>query len=127
MRIAIPCIESSGRLYISPHFGRAQCFAIYDVDKNDSRMIELDKNPITISEHGSGRGRVIVERLLNKGINAVIVYSIGSGAFYKLRDAGIRVFLLDRIISIEEALKLFRDGILREAEGPVERLKQPKL
>jgi len=121
MRIAIPCTESSGSLYVSPHFGRAQCFAIYEIYDDSIKMLAVEKNPVAPMEYGGGRGRVIVDMLLRYGVEGAIVYEIGSGAFYRLHEAGVKIFLVDRIMNIEEAIRLFKEGRLREASKPVER------
>jgi len=120
MRIAIPCEESGGRLYISPHFGKARYFAVYEVHGDSVRRLALEENPIATVEHSGGKGRVIIDQLLRHGVNAVIVHGIGPGAFYNLREAGVRIYLADRVTPIEEILNLFKEGKLSEAEKPIE-------
>jgi len=67
------------------------------------------------------RSRIVVDLLMKFGVQAVIAYEVGPGAFYRLAEQGVRVFLVERVMPVEEALKLFAEGKLREVNQPVER------
>jgi len=119
--VSLSPVQNLVEVSIYPHFGRARCFAIYEIYDDSIKMLAVEKNPIASIEYGGGRGRAIIDMLLRYGVEGVIVYEIGSSAFYRLREAGARIFLVDRIMNIEEAVRLFKEGRLREASKPVER------
>jgi len=121
MRIAVPAVESGGKLYVSPHFGRALYFAVYDVGEEGFKLVAVERNPAAAIEERGARGRIVVDLLMRFGVQAVIAYEVGPGAFYRLAERGVKVFLVERVMPVEEALKLFAEGKLREVNQPVER------
>jgi len=78
-------------------------------------------NPAAAAEERGVRGRVVVDLLMRFGVQAVIAYEVGLGAFYRLAEQGVRVFLVKRVMPVEEAIKLFAERKLREVNQPVER------
>jgi len=122
MRIAVPAVvESGGELYVSPHFGRALYFAIYDVGEEGFKLVAVERNPAAAVEERGMRDRMVVDLLTRFGVQAVIAYEVGLGAFYRLAELDIKVFLVERVMPVEETLKLFAEGKLWEANQPVER------
>ncbi len=119
MRVAIPCIKLRDILRVSPHFGRAPLFAIYELTNSGFKLVALEENPAMRSIRE--RGEAIAQLLAKYGVDTVIVYEIGPGAYSKLVDRGIQVFLVNELVSVEEALRLFKEGKLTKAEGPTER------
>jgi len=126
LRIAVPCVKSGEKLYVSMHFGRAPFLAIYDVD-GEAKLVKLERIPYGGEHehehghgHGHGGGHAIMDLIANYGVEAIIAYNLGYGAFYRLRDAGVKIYLVDRTIPVEEALKLLIEGKLREASEPRE-------
>jgi len=120
MRVGIPCVKSGEKFYISPHFGRAPYFALYEVSEEGVKLVKIEENPHGIKEHRGGEGRLIIDLLLKNGVEGVVVYGIGSGAFYRLRENGVKIFAVDKFMPVEEALELLRTGKLKEAEKPLE-------
>ncbi|ADV64529.1 NifB/NifX family molybdenum-iron cluster-binding protein [Desulfurococcus mucosus] len=121
MIVCIPAMTSGGRNYVSLHFGKAPYFAFYEVSDTGFKQLSLERNPFATMGSGSSKGQAIARYLVSKGVEAVIAYEVGPGAFQHLRDHGIRVFVVEKTLPIEEALKLFIEGALTEAKEPVER------
>lgn len=119
MRIAIPCIKVRDLLRVSPHFGRAPLFAIYELESSGPRLVALEENPAMRAV--GKRGEAIARLLTSYGVSAVIVYEVGPGAYRKLASRGIRVYVIDKLVTVEEALHLFQEGKLAEAKSPIER------
>ena len=119
MRVAVPCIRLGDLLRVSPHFGRAPLFAIYELASSGPRLVALEENPAirTVGE----RGEAIARLLARHGVNAVIVYEIGLGAYSKLASRGIRVYVIDELATVEEVLHLFKEGKLVEVKSSVKR------
>jgi len=63
----------------------------------------------------------LVSFLLRSGVSALVAYPIGLGAYYRLRDSGVRVNLVEEIVETDRAAELLREGKLREAEEPAEK------
>ncbi|SMO69695.1 Predicted Fe-Mo cluster-binding protein, NifX family [Balnearium lithotrophicum] len=108
MRITIPILEKevNGRKLINPHFGKSNLFAIFDTETGNLEILE---NPTL--ELQRGRGNYIAKLFSEKGIEAVLVKDIGSGALSKLENFEIKVYLLSQSIKfLDEALELFKEG-----------------
>ena len=116
MKIAVPVLEReiNGRRLINPHFGRTSLFAIVDLE---SGRTELMENPGFNVERG--RGRLIAEGFLREDIQGVLVKEIGSGAFERITDLGIRIFLVPSEVKfLEEAIELFKEEKLKPLREP---------
>jgi predicted Fe-Mo cluster-binding NifX family protein len=122
MILGLPIIRAGEKYNLSPHFGRAPYFALVEVDGNEYRVLEVIENPHVKHEHGRGAG--VIDLVTSRGVNALIVQGIGYSAFNLLRERGVRVYsapeTLEGLITLEEAVKMFVEGKLEEAEGPRE-------
>ncbi|MEM2021523.1 MAG: NifB/NifX family molybdenum-iron cluster-binding protein [Zestosphaera sp.] len=119
--IAVPLLKSGGVSYVYPHFGRAPYFALADVSGDGYRVISVEENPHLSHEHGKSEG--LINYLLSRRVEAVIVSGVGRRAFENLRGSGIKVYYtLDpgRLTTLEEVLEAFVQGKLKEAQGPLE-------
>ena len=85
MRILIPVIEDRGKeSKVSPHFGRAPYFALYDSITDKLEIIENK------SEHFGGMGRP-AENMLKYKPNIVFALGMGPRAVDLLRSNNIRI------------------------------------
>jgi Uncharacterized conserved protein len=106
-----------------PHFGRAPSFAIIDLDGNSYRIVEIFQNPFLTHSHGRGVG--VVNELVKKGVNTLISLGAGYGAYYRLRELGIKIYYVTppqgkKTLTLQEALEMFLTGKAEEATGPRE-------
>jgi predicted Fe-Mo cluster-binding NifX family protein len=92
MRIAVPCVESRGKYILVSHFGRAPSFAIVDVEGDKYNLVEIFRNEYITREHG--RGVALVNELIARGVNALLTLEIGYGAYYKVRESGIKIYYI---------------------------------
>lgn len=85
MKICFP-IEKNDGLHsaISGHFGSAPLLVV--VDTTTQQLVELE------SAHGQPAGRARLSQLLNGQVDALIVSSIGRGAYSKLQAAGVKIY-----------------------------------
>jgi predicted Fe-Mo cluster-binding NifX family protein len=123
MRIAVPVVKSVDKILLVPHFGRAPSFAIIDLDGNSYRIVEIFQNPFLTHSHGRGVG--IVNELVKKGVNTLISLGAGYGAYYRLRELGIKIYYVTppqgkKTITLQEAIEMFLAGKAEEATGPRE-------
>jgi Uncharacterized conserved protein len=123
MRIAVPVVKSGDKILLVPHFGRAPSFAIIDLDGNSYRIVEIFQNPFLTHSHGRGVG--VVNELVKKGVNTLISLGAGYGAYYRLRELGIKIYYVTppqgkKTLTLQEALEMFLTGKAEEATGPRE-------
>ncbi|GEM_PF-649612 len=88
MLVAVPCEEPSPNAPISPHFGRAKYFCIFD--GRSRRFIE---NPGAKSARRSGV--LAANALVREGVNVVIAKSVGPNSGRILEASGIRIIITD--------------------------------
>lgn len=123
MIIAIPIIRSRDNiLYVSPHFGKAPYFLLVDLDSKDNKykILDLIENKYFRDQPGGEKGRRITELLLSHNVKIVITSEIGPGAFYRVRDAGIEIYLAKPMERVEVVLEQFMRGELEKALEPTE-------
>ncbi|WP_297444861.1 NifB/NifX family molybdenum-iron cluster-binding protein [Desulfurobacterium sp.] len=118
MIIAIPAVETevNGKKLISPHFGKAPAFVIFNGMTGESMLVE---NPKKRADYGGGR--LIADLFMRNGVDAVLVKEMGEGAFFNLQTAGIKVFLIpENIKFVEDAISLYNEGKLQPLTQPSE-------
>ncbi|AGT35980.1 MAG: NifB/NifX family molybdenum-iron cluster-binding protein [Thermofilum sp.] len=123
MRIAVPVVKSGDKILLVPHFGRAPSFAIIDLDGNSYRIVEIFQNPFLTHSHGRGVG--VVNELVKKGVNTLLSLGAGYGAYYRLRELGIKIYYVTppqgkKTMTLQEAMEMFLAGKAEEATGPRE-------
>jgi predicted Fe-Mo cluster-binding NifX family protein len=88
MRVVIPVEDTNGLdAKLSRHFGRANFFAVVDLD--DETKISFERN-IEREEIG-GRGRRVSQKILELKPDVLVAYRIGPGAFAKLKNR-VRIY-----------------------------------
>jgi len=105
MKIAFP---ANGRV-ISSHFGHCAGFRFFDIDNN-----KIIVNQSTIENPGEHKPGVLPKVLQKHGINVLIVDGIGQKAINLFNEMGIKVITGVSGL-IEEALRRFLNGILRDS------------
>jgi len=118
LKVAVPILERevNGRRLVNPHFGKSNLFAVVDVDTGD---VEVVQNPAM--ELPRGRGRYIAQMFSEKGVEFVLVKEMGPGAFERVRELGMKVYLIpEKAKFLDEALELFKEGRLEELLEPNE-------
>jgi len=114
MKIAI---ASDDGKTISPHFGRAEGFVIFEVQNQEVRSYEYRQNSFTghalgIEGQQSGdRHKTIIEAL--RDCDVVISRGMGRRLYEDLKYAGINPLITDEE-SVENALKMYMKGMLAD-------------
>ena len=116
---------SDDQVHISPHFGRAALYVVYTVEEGRVVGREVRQKPghhVFAAEphqeggrHGFGPGAEERHRRMFEPISdceVVVAGGMGWGAYESLRSRGITPIVTD-VEDIEEALKLFLEGRLR--------------
>lgn len=112
MIIAIPVIKTKD-LIVSPHFSKSSYFLFVEISDGNYKTLDLIENPYINYEYG--KGRAIIGLLMSRKVNAVIVGDIGPGMFHNLVNSGIKVYYASRGKEVNDVIKAFIRGDLKEA------------
>ena len=106
MRIAIPVMEAKENAEVSPHFGRAPFFAIFDTETENLDFIRNS------SEHFGGRGKP-AEIIAEQKSDCVFALDMGSKAIALFKSLDIKV-KTGSFATLEEVIK--NQALLEELE-----------
>ena len=112
MIIAITSTGQTMDSQVDPRFGRAAYFLIGNSEIMDFGIFE-NKNVAAAGGAGINSAKVVIDA----GAEAVLTGNCGPNAERTLRDAGVKLYTGAKG-TVAEAIKLFLDGNLKEAEGP---------
>lgn len=123
MKVAV---ASTDGVSISHHFGRSQCFIVFDVDGEDVGNRSVRPNTYTAHAKGECDGEnghhdqphshaSIVAAL--QDCQAVLCYGMGWRAAEDLNKHGIKPFVIDGEVTPTEAVQRFVAGKLKPASG----------
>jgi predicted Fe-Mo cluster-binding NifX family protein len=108
MKIVMPTLGKSGLSEeISPHFGRAPTFTIYDTETEDIDIVE------NTSDHMGGVGKPPL-LLREHGANVMLCSGLGPKAVHMFESFGIRVYV-GASGTVQDTIDLWNEGILQEA------------
>ena len=108
MKIGVPTMGNRGlQEEISPHFGRAPTFTLYDTDTEGTDIVD------NTSEHMGGTGKP-PEMLMQHGVEVMLCSGLGPRAINLFESYGIRVFV-GASGTVEDSIDLWKEGILQEA------------
>lgn len=102
MRVCVPVAENKGLESVAyGHFGSAPYFLIYDLDKEEIKVIENDD-----LHHAHGMCQPL-KALGGETVDAILVGGIGAGALMKLNNQGVRVYQVaeENVLQNVELLK----------------------
>lgn len=109
MKVAIPVKDGE----IFPHFGKADAFRIYDIDKDAARV----EGSVEMQPEASGHG-YLADFLKAQGVNVVVCGGIGDRAVSALSEAGIET--VPGVTGLaDEAAKSLAQGTLEGGAGAV--------
>jgi predicted Fe-Mo cluster-binding NifX family protein len=112
MKIAIPAQAGYLEARIDMRFGRAKCFVVVDPETWDFEIVDNKQN----IQASAGAGIQAAQIVADHGADVLIAGNCGPKAFTALKAADIKVFMgLDG--TVREAVKSYKDGNLKLAEG----------
>lgn len=109
MRVAIS--ETKGRVD-GP--GEGEELAIYEIDGGRYKLVERMENPARYAR--MARGAAALAEARRRGAGAIIVAEIGPRGFEIASRWGLKIYIYEG--PVEEALRKFLAGELKEASGP---------
>ncbi len=110
MKIAVTSTGREPSSAMDPRFGRTRWFMVADLETAQWEAHANEQN----MQAAQGAGIQAAQCLVNLGVEAVITGHVGPKAFRVLKAAGIRIYL-GSAETVEEALRLYREGRLSEA------------
>ena len=116
-RLVIPVEDKSGLdAKVAQHFGRAQYFAVVDLDEKD-QPLNIKTEPNT-GEHMGGTG-LPHEHLLALKPDVIVAFGMGPGGLQSFQDSGVTV-LKAVDATVKATIDSFREGKLTELAGGCE-------
>ena len=112
MRIAITSTGETLDSQVDPRFGRAAYFLVGDSETMDFRAIENEG----VAAAG-GAGISSAKLVTDAGAKAVLTANCGPNAERTLRAADVKLYT-GVMGTVADAIKLFQNGKLTEADGP---------
>jgi predicted Fe-Mo cluster-binding NifX family protein len=112
MKIAVTSVGKTLDSEVDQRFGRAAYFIIIDTEVMDFNVIENESVAA-----GGGAGISSAKAVIDDGAEAVLTGNCGPNAQRTLSAAGVRLYT-GVTGKVAEAVELFKDGKLTEAEGP---------
>lgn len=108
MKIGVPTLGTRGLSEeVSPHFGRAPTFTIYDTETGTVEVVD------NTSEHMGGVGKP-PQLLMQRGAHTMLCSGLGPRAVHMFESYGIRVFV-GASGTVQDSIDLWKEGILQEA------------
>jgi predicted Fe-Mo cluster-binding NifX family protein len=108
MRISVPSMGNKGlEEEVSPHFGRAPIFTIYDTE---TEKVEIVPNT---SQHLGGTGYP-PEIMHANGVDVMLCSGLGSRAVHMFEQLGIMVYV-GAMGTVKDAIDTWKRGELQEA------------
>ncbi|MGW8223137.1 MAG: NifB/NifX family molybdenum-iron cluster-binding protein [Syntrophobacteria bacterium] len=112
MRIAISSSGPDLDAEVDPRFGRCRYFVIVD---SETKEFEVLDNQAAMASGGAGIQAA--QMVANSRVDAVITGHLGPNAADTLVAAGLKTYL-GVSGTVEEALRQYKTGQLRESSGP---------
>ncbi|HEC88384.1 MAG TPA: cation diffusion facilitator family transporter [Thermoplasmata archaeon] len=108
VKVAIPVDNNK----VSNHFGRAEKFLIFNVDREEKRVIEKKEIENLYKDRKMRAGLLCAKFLISEEVNALITKEIGEIAYHMLGDKGVEIY--DAVDNVEESInKFIKEGMDR--------------
>ncbi|GAB6189269.1 NifB/NifX family molybdenum-iron cluster-binding protein [Marinitoga arctica] len=111
MKLAIPSQGKTLDSLSNDRFARAELFVIYDLTKGE--IAEIIENT---ANDAHGMGPKVSQMLAEKGVNVLILESVGKNAFEVLKAAGIEVYLTKKD-TLANIIENYKNGKLEKVES----------
>ncbi len=109
MKIFITSTGNSLKSKVDPKFGRCDYFIIYDTE---TKEFEAKENPYKAGQ--SSVGISLAQTVIKTGSTVAISTNFGPNAHRVLKEGDIKMYKADEDMTIEEAIKNYLNGKLKE-------------
>jgi predicted Fe-Mo cluster-binding NifX family protein len=111
MKVAVSATENNLDSRVSRSFGRCPWFLFVDTESLSYEAV-INQS----ADAASGAGTACAQLVLEKEVDAVISGQVGPNAYEALKQGGMKVFLAPQDISVQEAIKKYKNGELKPME-----------
>ncbi len=111
MKIAIPSKGNDLQSEVDERFARAEGFIIYNDESKDFKFLSNSMS----DAHGAGPKAV--QKLVEEGINILIIPGLGNNAFEAIKASGIKAYFSIKG-TVKENLDKYFEGSLEEISSP---------
>ncbi len=111
-KVAIPIDDNK----VSEHFGRAEKFLVFKVDREEGKIVEKREIKNPYKEKKMRAGLSCAKFLISEGIDVLITKEIGEIAFHMLGDEGVEIYMA--MESIDECIDRFIKEKLKQLKKP---------
>lgn len=111
-KIAICANAESPSALVDGRFGRCAYFMLWDEEQGSFTAV---RNSGSDANHGAGTGAA--QELFKRGLGTLICNRIGPKAFAVMQEAGVKIYATEEGISLEAALKQYKNGELALIES----------
>ena len=112
MKVAVTCVSQTMDSMVDPRFGRAKYFLLVDTDSDEFKVEDNTQN----LNAAQGAGIQAGQNVANSGAEAVITGNVGPNAFKTLNTAGVKIYLCQETMTIQQALDNFNAGKLKSVD-----------
>jgi len=109
MKVAVTSEGSELSSAVDPRFGRAKYFVLVDTESGEFKSQDNQQNLNAPQGAGIQSGSNIVEM----GAEAVITGNVGPNAIRTLQAGGVKVYLCQAGLTVQEAMNSFKAGELK--------------
>ena len=88
---------------VSEVFGRANAFAIVNVDGEEIKGVKVLENPAVSYKYGAGP--IVVKMLIDTGVNMVLATELGPGASALLEQHNVTIIAVKPGNGVEESVR----------------------
>ena len=114
MKVVVSATGDNLSAHVDRRFGRCPWFLFVD---SESLKCEAVLNES--ADAASGAGTACAQLALEKEVDAVISGQVGPNAYEVLRQAGVKIFVVSKDISVREAIDRYKNNELRQMETRV--------
>lgn len=99
---------------LDSRFGRCDYFQIYDTEKDEYKVLENKGN-----SSPQGAGVAASQQAIDQEVDIIITGKLGPNAFNLISNSDIKMYSASEV-TVEEAIKLYKEGKLEEVtkSGP---------
>ena len=110
------CIAADGpnlSSFVSPAFGRAPYFILFDLEEEDFEYFANSG-----LQAGRGAGVAAAQLVLSKRAEVVVCGNLGPNAFHILKSSNIKICSGEDGITVSEAISRYKNGATKETITP---------
>lgn len=111
MKLAISATGDNLNVNVDRQFGRCTWLLFIDTESLEYEVVENKS-----ANAASGAGTACAQLVLEREVDAVISGQIGPNAYEVLKKAGVKIFIVQKDISVKGAIDKYNNDELKQME-----------